>query len=49
MYSIIFAKKVKQDFINIKDYISKDNPIYAIKTINSILKTINLLSSFPFV
>ena len=49
MFKIIFSKKVKADFINIKDYISLDNPVYAIKTINSILKTIDLLKSFPYI
>lgn len=49
MFKIIFSKKVKNDFANIKDYISLDNPVYAIKTINSILKTIDLLKSFPYI
>lgn len=49
MFKIVFSKKVKDDFINIKDYISLDNPVYAIKTINSILKTIDLLKSFPYI
>lgn len=48
MFKITFSKKVKNDLINIKNYISEDNPIFALKTINSILKTIYFLEDFPF-
>lgn len=49
MFRLVLSQKVKNDFINISDFISKDNPIYAIKTINSIIETIDLLLLFPFI
>lgn len=49
MYKIVFTKKVEYDFKLINNFISQDNPIYAIKTIDSILKTMDLLLNFPFV
>jgi plasmid stabilization system protein ParE len=49
MYKIIYSEKVKDDLTKIKDFIILDNPIYALKTINSIIKTINLLENFPYI
>ncbi len=49
MYKIVFTKKVEDDFRLINNFIAQDNPIYAIKTIDSILKTMDLLLNFPFV
>ena len=49
MYKIVFTKKVENDFRIINNFIAQDNPIHAIKTIDSIIKTIDLLLNFPFV
>jgi len=49
MYKIVFTKKVENDFKLINNFIAQDNPIHAIKTINSIIKTMDLLLNFPFV
>jgi len=49
MFNIVYTKKVKQDLESINDFISKDNPINSIKTINSIIKTIEILSDFPYI
>jgi plasmid stabilization system protein ParE len=49
MFNIVYSKKVKKDFIIINDYISLDNPIYWLKTINSIIHTIDILKTFPYI
>lgn len=49
MYKIVFSQKVLEDLIQIKEFIEKDNSVYSLKTINSILDTINLLNDFPFI
>ena len=48
MFKVEYSKKVIQDFEWISSFISLDNPVYSIKTINSILSTIDLLKDFPF-
>ena len=48
MFRIEYSKKVIQDFESISSFISLDNPVYSIKTINSILNTIDLLKDFPY-
>lgn len=47
MYKIIYTEKVIKDLNNIKNYISEDNILYAIKTLNSVISTIDILESFP--
>lgn len=47
MFKIEYSKKVIQDLEWISSFISLDNPVYSIKTINSILSTIDLLNDFP--
>ncbi|MDP2090886.1 MAG: type II toxin-antitoxin system RelE/ParE family toxin [Candidatus Gracilibacteria bacterium] len=49
MYNIVYSEKLKNDFISIREFISLDNPVYAVKTINSILKTIDILGDFPYI
>ena len=49
MFNIVYSLKVKKDLKNINDYISLDNPIYWLKTINSIIKTIEILEDFPYI
>lgn len=48
MFRIVYSKKVVNDLKWISMFISLDNPVYSIKTIASILKTIDLLNDFPF-
>ena len=47
MLKIIYTQRFKDDLIDIKNYISIDNVLYAIKTINSIKTTIEILKIFP--
>ncbi len=49
MFKIVYSEKVKKDIKIISDFISLDNPIYAIHTVNSIMKTIDILERFPYV
>lgn len=49
MLNISYSNKVKKDLKSISDFIAQDSPIYAVKTIQSIQKTIVLLSEFPYV
>jgi len=48
MYKIAYSTKVKHDLLIIKEFIAQDSPIYAIKTIQSILKTVDILGMFPY-
>jgi hypothetical protein len=47
MHSIEFSSESLRNIDNVKNYISKDNIIIADKVIDSILKTINYLTTFP--
>ena len=49
MFKIKYSKKVKNDLKLISDFIALDSPIDSIKTIKSILKTIDLLGEFPYI
>jgi plasmid stabilization system protein ParE len=49
MLKIIFTKKVENDLKNISTFISDDNPINAIKTVKSIINTIDLISLYPYI
>jgi len=49
MYNVILLEKVQNDLKIIVGFISEDNPIFAIKTINSIMNTIDILETFPYV
>ena len=49
MLNIFYADKVKKDLKSISDFIGQDSPIYSIKTIQSIQRTIDLLSEFPYI
>ncbi|MDD5197447.1 MAG: type II toxin-antitoxin system RelE/ParE family toxin [Candidatus Gracilibacteria bacterium] len=49
MLKILYSHKVKQDLKSISDFIAQDSPIYSIKTVQSIQKTIALLSEFPYI
>lgn len=47
MFKIIYSEKVIKDLISIRDFISRDNPFYAIKTLNNFITTIEILKTFP--
>lgn len=47
MHKVIYTRKAKNNLIKINEYISIDNELYAIKTIQNILKTAKMLSAFP--
>lgn len=47
MLRIIYSPHVKQDLMEIYNYISDDNVYYSLKVLESINNTINLLLSFP--
>lgn len=47
MHKIIYTKSFLKDLINIKEFISKDNEFYALKTIENINNTIDILKDFP--
>jgi len=49
MFKIVYSVFFKQDIEEINNFIAKDNPINAIKTIDSIFKTINMLKNFPYI
>jgi len=49
MHKIIYTKRVQLNLIEIKNFISKDNPYYAIKVINNIESTIDILKNYPFI
>jgi len=49
MFKVVYSHKVQQDLRNISDFIARDNPLYAIKTVHSIMKTIEVLEKFPYV
>lgn len=49
MLKILYANKVKKDLKSISDFIAQDSPIHSVKTIQSIQKTIALLSDFPYI
>jgi len=49
VFNIVYSEKVKNDFKSISSFIAEDNPIYAIKTIASIIKTIDMLIDFPYI
>jgi len=49
MFEIVYSRKVKNDLKLISNYISLDSPINSIKTVNSILKTIDMLEEFPYI
>lgn len=47
MFKIIYTPKVKNDLIDIQEYIAKDSVFYALNVIQKIIDTINILSTFP--
>lgn len=47
MLKIIYTKKFQKDLIDIQNHISEDNVLYAIKTVNSIQSSIEILKLFP--
>jgi plasmid stabilization system protein ParE len=49
MHKVVLLEKVKKDFKTIISFISEDNPVYAINTIDSIMATINILEEFPYI
>ncbi len=49
MLNVILLEKVKNDLQAIINFIWEDNPVYAIKTVDSIMNTIDILEKFPYV
>lgn len=47
MYKIKYTKESEDNLANIFDYISKDNTFYAVKVLQNIKTTIDILKLFP--
>ncbi|MCK9272254.1 type II toxin-antitoxin system RelE/ParE family toxin [Candidatus Gracilibacteria bacterium] len=47
MFKIIYSDLVKQDLIEISNFISIDNPFYATKVVGYLTRSIDILKIYP--